>query len=237
MKTLKKKVDFFSFDLLFFITFSCICFFSPRSWLQVYLIITNKHFGNKKISKNHHWCETKTITANLLKYIHAVQNNKDRRHLLSLWCSCRLRAHSSSSSHSTSMAGPLHRNIQTPTGRVLRLPRATERPRLSEWSIVLKHEISLSHSVHCHLLSPAPSLYEYTGTFSQAESQLRWGQNKPRGLRGNTARKTCRNNDGLYINQFLKRHAKTVSTLLSETIHRLTSVSRLISSFMSVSHI
>lgn len=49
------------------------------------------------------------------------------------WCCCRLRAHHSSHSHGTSMAGPLHRHFQTQTGGVLRLLRTTERSRIREF--------------------------------------------------------------------------------------------------------
>lgn len=69
---------------------------------------------------------------------------------------CRLRASSSSTSHSTSMAGPLHRYIETSTGGVFCLPRATERPRLSEWSIKLPYDVSLACS---------PDLPSTTGIF------------------------------------------------------------------------
>lgn len=49
------------------------------------------------------------------------------------WCCCRLRAHNSTHSHGTSMAGPLHRHFQTQTGGVLCLLRTTERSRIREF--------------------------------------------------------------------------------------------------------
>lgn len=134
---------------------------------------------------------------------------------LLLWFPFRLRAHSCSGAHSTSMAGPLHWYIETAAGGVLRLPRATEGPRLSEWGTILKHEISLSHGVNSHFLSSFPLWIHwdiFPGTQSaerrpkQAEKREVW----PVGMHG---RKTCRNNERLYINQFPKRHAKTIFKL------------------------
>lgn len=154
-------------------------------------------------------------------------HRQDGSFIVMVLCNCRLRAHSSSSSHGTSMAGPFHRYIQTPIGGVLRLPRATEGPRLSEWSIILKHEISVSHGVRSHLLSSSPFLYEHWDIFPGRESAERRPTQAERGEAwpvGTHSMKTCRNNERLYINQFLKRHAKTVfrcSLQLSETIHRL----------------
>ena len=139
--------------------------------------------------------------------------------LLLFWCFCRLRAHISSSSHSTSMAGALHRYIQTPSGGVLRFPRATERPRPSEWSIIPEHEISLSHGVHSYLLSSSPPLWIHWDSFPGWEEAKTSREGQSLACR-DTQLKTCRNNEGLFINQFLQGLLQMyLCRRLSKTIH------------------